>query len=30
MSVELGSTNFIAQVYEHLKSLEEFAGAIDC
>ena len=30
MSVEAGSANFIAQVYEHLKTLEEFAGAEDC
>ena len=30
MSVENGSTNFIAQVYSHLKTLPEFAGAIDC
>jgi hypothetical protein len=30
MSVEVGSVNFIAQVYEHLKTLEEFAGAEDC
>jgi hypothetical protein len=30
MSVEAGSTNFIAQVYEHLKTLPEFAGATDC
>lgn len=29
-SVEVGSPNFIAQVYEHLKTLEEFAGAEDC
>jgi hypothetical protein len=28
--VETGSANFIAQVYEHLKMLPEFAGAIDC
>jgi hypothetical protein len=30
VSVEADSSNFIAQVYEHLKTLEEFAGAIDC
>jgi hypothetical protein len=30
VSVEDGSANFIAQVYEHLKTLEEFAGAEDC
>ncbi len=30
MSVEAGSANFIAQVYEHLKTLPEFAGATDC
>ena len=30
VSVESGSVNFIAQVYEHLKTLEEFAGAEDC
>jgi hypothetical protein len=29
-SVASGSLNFIAQVYEHLKTLEEFAGAEDC
>jgi len=30
MSVETGSANFIAQVYEHLKTLPEFNGAEDC
>ena len=30
MSVESGSANFIAQVYAHLKTLPEFAGAVDC
>ena len=30
VSVESGAPNFIAQVYEHLKTLEEFAGAEDC
>ena len=30
VSVENGSPNFIAQVYEHLKTLPEFAGAEDC
>jgi hypothetical protein len=30
MSVESGSANFIAQVYAHLKTLPEFAGATDC
>ena len=30
VSVEAGSPNFIAQVYAHLKTLEEFAGAVDC
>jgi hypothetical protein len=29
-SVENGSPNFIAQVYEHLKTLSEFDGAEDC
>lgn len=28
--VENGAPNFIAQVYEHLKTLPEFAGAEDC
>jgi hypothetical protein len=26
----MDSKNFIAQAYEHLKTLPEFAGAIDC
>jgi hypothetical protein len=30
VSVEDGSFNFIAQVYTHLKTLPEFAGAVDC
>jgi len=30
MSVEAGSVNFIAQAYNHLKTLPEFAGATDC
>lgn len=30
VSVETGSANFIAQVYEHLKTLEEFVGSEDC
>ena len=30
VSVETGSSNFIAQVYAHLKTLPEFAGATDC
>lgn len=30
VSVENGSSNFIAQVYTHLKTLPEFAGAVDC
>jgi hypothetical protein len=30
VSVQAGAPNFIAQVYEHLKTLEEFAGAEDC
>lgn len=30
VSVESGSLNFIAQVYQHLKTLPEFAGAVDC
>jgi len=29
-SVEDGSSNFIAQVYDHLKTLPEFDGAVDC
>lgn len=27
---DLDGTNFIKQAYEHLKSLPEFAGAVDC
>jgi hypothetical protein len=30
VSVEAGSPNFIEQVYKHLKTLPEFAGAEDC
>jgi hypothetical protein len=30
VSVENGASNFIAQVYAHLKTLPEFAGAEDC
>jgi hypothetical protein len=30
VSVENGAKNFVAQVYDHLKTLPEFAGAIDC
>jgi hypothetical protein len=30
VSVESGSANFIAQVYAHLKTLPEFAGAENC
>jgi hypothetical protein len=30
VSVETGSSNFIAQAYAHLKTLPEFAGATDC
>lgn len=30
VSVEANAPNFIAQVYAHLKTLEEFAGAEDC
>jgi hypothetical protein len=30
VSVANGAPNFIAQVYEHLKTLPEFAGATDC
>ncbi len=29
-SVATGATNFIAQAYNHLKTLPEFAGATDC
>lgn len=30
LSVEAGAANFVAQTYEHLKTLPEFAEAIDC
>jgi len=30
VSVSDGSKNFIAQAYEHLKTLPEFSGATDC
>ena len=30
VSVESGSPNFIAQAYAHLKTLPEFASAVDC
>jgi hypothetical protein len=30
VSVEAGAPNFIEQVYQHLKTLPEFAGAEDC
>ncbi len=30
VSVDAGSANFIAQIYEHLKTLPEFAGAENC
>jgi hypothetical protein len=30
VSVKAGSPNFIEQVYKHLKTLPEFAGAEDC
>ena len=30
VSVEANSPNFIAQAYMHLKTLPEFAGAVDC
>lgn len=30
VSVENGSTNFIAQAYAHLKTLPEFSNATDC
>lgn len=30
VSIEQNATNFIAQAYEHLKTLPEFAGATDC
>ena len=29
-SVDNGAANFIAQSYEHLKTLPEFADAVDC
>lgn len=29
-TVEEGSSNFIAQAYEHVKTLPEFADAVDC
>lgn len=29
-SVDSGSANFIAQAYNHLKTLPEFSGAVDC
>jgi hypothetical protein len=30
VSTTTGSSNFIAQAYEHLKTLPDFAGATDC
>ena len=30
VSIQAGSPNFIEQVYKHLKTLPEFAGAEDC
>jgi hypothetical protein len=30
VSTVTGSANFIAQAYEHLKTLPEFASAVDC
>lgn len=30
VSVDNNAANFIAQAYEHLKTLPEFAGATDC
>lgn len=30
VSTEANTPNFIEQVYKHLKTLEEFAGAEDC
>lgn len=30
VSVESGSSNFIAQAYNHLKTLPEFSNAVDC
>ena len=29
-SPELDGDNFVKQTYNHLKTLEEFAGAVDC
>jgi hypothetical protein len=29
-SINLNGSNFIAQAYEHLKTLPEFDGAVDC
>lgn len=29
-SPDMNGKNFIAQAYEHLKTLPEFAGAVDC
>lgn len=29
-AVNLDGANFIKQAYEHLKTLDEFAGAVDC
>lgn len=28
--IQTGATNFIAQAYLHIKTLPEFAGAVDC
>jgi hypothetical protein len=30
VSVEASAANFVAQAYVHLKTLPEFAGAVDC
>lgn len=30
VSVDTNASNFIAQVYQHLKTLPEFDGAVDC
>lgn len=30
VSVEFGSSNFIKQIYQHLKTLPDFEGAEDC
>lgn len=30
VSIESGSDNFIAQAYNHLKTLDEFSNAVDC